>query len=128
MRTDRLVEEHNVKLRHTMFPLPPETPEEGWSLEDLFGGQRECVDSMCQRLVSLMEAEGFPYGDRTHTYNSRLAQELAKWADTQPDGADIHKALYRACTPCSIDLLTIIGNNYDRLEHRSSDTTIYWQH
>ena len=30
------------------------------------------------------------------TYNSRLAQELAKWAETQPGGATIHDALYRA--------------------------------
>jgi predicted DsbA family dithiol-disulfide isomerase len=43
-----------------------------------------------------MDAEGLPYGRRTHTYNSRLAQELGKWADTQPGGEAIHDALYRA--------------------------------
>ena len=37
-----------------------------------------------------------PYGRRTHTYNSRLAQELGKWADTQPGGEAIHDALYKA--------------------------------
>ena len=96
MRTDRLVKEYNVALRHTMFPLHPDTPEDGLSLMDLFGGQRAHVDSMRQRLVPLMEAEGLPYGDRTHTYNSRLGQELAKWAERQPGGARIHDALYRA--------------------------------
>lgn len=30
------------------------------------------------------------------TYNSRLAQELGKWADTQVGGAAIHDLLYRA--------------------------------
>ena len=30
------------------------------------------------------------------TYNSRLAQELGKWADTVPGGEAIHDALYRA--------------------------------
>jgi predicted DsbA family dithiol-disulfide isomerase len=30
------------------------------------------------------------------TYNSRLAQELGKWADTQPGGGAIHDALFRA--------------------------------
>jgi predicted DsbA family dithiol-disulfide isomerase len=30
------------------------------------------------------------------TYNSRLAQELAKWAETQEGGTEIHDALYRA--------------------------------
>ena len=43
-----------------------------------------------------MAEEGLPYGDRTHTYNSRLAQELGKWAETQPGGEAIHMALYQA--------------------------------
>ncbi len=47
-----------------------------------------------------MADEGLPYGDRTHTYNSRLGQELAKWAERQPGGGGgggkIHDALYRA--------------------------------
>jgi len=43
-----------------------------------------------------MDAEGLAYGTRTHTYNSRLAQELAKWADSQPGFEAIHGALYRA--------------------------------
>jgi predicted DsbA family dithiol-disulfide isomerase len=30
------------------------------------------------------------------TYNSRLAQELGAWADTQPGGEAIHDALFRA--------------------------------
>ncbi len=49
-----------------------------------------------QRMKTLMDAEGLPYGRRTHTYNSRLAQELGKWADTEPGGGALHDALYRA--------------------------------
>jgi predicted DsbA family dithiol-disulfide isomerase len=48
------------------------------------------------RMKELMDAEDLPYSHRTHTYNSRLAQELGKWADTQPGGEAIHDALYRA--------------------------------
>ena len=48
------------------------------------------------RMKALMDAEGLPYGRRTHSYNSRLAQELGKWADTQPNGEAIHDKLYRA--------------------------------
>ena len=47
-------------------------------------------------MKSLMDAEGLPYERRSHTYNSRLAQELAKWADSQPGFEAIHAALYRA--------------------------------
>ena len=44
----------------------------------------------------LMEKEGLPYGKRTHTYNSRLAQEIGAWADTQKGGEVMHDALYNA--------------------------------
>lgn len=47
-------------------------------------------------MTRLMVEEGLPYGKRTHTYNSRLAQELAAWADTQPGGDAIHEVLFHA--------------------------------
>ena len=54
-------------------------------------------EAMYRRMKGLMDAEGLPYSRRTHTYNSRLAQELGKWADTRPGGGDkLHDALYRA--------------------------------
>ena len=78
------------------FPLHPETPEEGIRIEELFAGRDLDLDAMYQRMKALMDAEGLPYGQRTRTYNSRLAQELGKWADTQPQGGAIHEALYKA--------------------------------
>jgi len=51
---------------------------------------------MQARMRGLMAQEGLPYGERTHTYNSRLAQELGTWASTQADGAGIHDALFQA--------------------------------
>jgi predicted DsbA family dithiol-disulfide isomerase len=78
------------------FPLHPDTPTEGLRLEDLFRGRGFDLEAMYIRMKRLMDAEGLPYGRRTHTYNSRLAQELAKWADSQPGYDSIHGALYRA--------------------------------
>jgi len=78
------------------FPLHPETPEQGISIEALFAGRNIDMDAMYERMKGLMDAEGLPYGRRSHTYNSRLAQELGKWADTQPGGAAIHDALFKA--------------------------------
>jgi len=44
-----------------------------------------------------MDREGLPYNvDRRWSYNSRLAQELAKWAETKSDGEQIYDALFRA--------------------------------
>jgi predicted DsbA family dithiol-disulfide isomerase len=51
---------------------------------------------MNAQMKARMEAEGLPYGERTMTYNSRLAQEVGKWADTQPGGEAIHDAMFRA--------------------------------
>jgi predicted DsbA family dithiol-disulfide isomerase len=78
------------------FPLHPETPAEGARLEDLFAGRGIDLEAMYQNMKALMDAEGLPYERRTHTYNSRLAQELGKWADTQPGGEAIHDLLYTA--------------------------------
>ncbi len=47
-------------------------------------------------MTGLMAQEGLPYGDRSHTYNSRLAQELARWAVGQPAGEAIHDPLFKA--------------------------------
>src|SRR5207237_8696137 len=78
------------------FPLHPETPAEGRSMAELYAGRNVDPEATYARMKGLMDAEGLPYGRRTHTYNSRLAQELGKWADTQPGGEALHDALYRA--------------------------------
>ncbi len=96
MRIEKLKAEHNVKVEWVHFPLHPETPPEGRSLADLFAGRKVDRKAMHAQMKARMDAEGLPYGERTMTYNSRLAQELGKWADTQPGGEAIHDALFRA--------------------------------
>jgi len=85
-----------VKIEWVHFPLHPDTPAEGRSLADLFAGRNMDRKAMHAQMKARMEAEGLPYGERTMTYNSRLAQELGKWADTQPGGEALHDALFRA--------------------------------
>ena len=80
----------------THFPLHPDTPQAGRSLEELFAGRQVDLRASQARMQDLMAQEGLPYGQRTHTYNSRLAQELGKWADTQTQGAAFHDAMFRA--------------------------------
>jgi predicted DsbA family dithiol-disulfide isomerase len=95
-RVARLKKEHGVKVEMVHFPLHPETPAQGKSLEQLFAGRGYDIPKMQAQMRARMQAEGLPYGDRKMTYNSRLAQELGKWADTQPGGEAIHDALFRA--------------------------------
>jgi predicted DsbA family dithiol-disulfide isomerase len=96
VRIERLKAEHNVKVEWVHFPLHPDTPAEGRALADLFAGRNVDRKAMHAQMKARMDAEGLPYGERTMTYNSRLAQELGKWADTQPGGEALHDALFRA--------------------------------
>ena len=48
---------------------------------------------MKRRFGALMAEEGLEYGERTHTYNSRLAQELAVWGDEAGVTDALHDAL-----------------------------------
>jgi predicted DsbA family dithiol-disulfide isomerase len=96
VRVEKLKEKFDVETVLVHFPLHPETPEEGSSMAEMYAARGLDPEAMYQRMKGLMDAEGLPYGRRTHTYNSRLAQELGKWADTRPDGAALHDALYRA--------------------------------
>src|SRR5438067_9332204 len=69
---------------------------EGRAMAEFYAQRNIDPEAAFQRMKTLMDAEGLPYERRTHTYNSRLAQELGKWADTQPGGATIHDLLYKA--------------------------------
>jgi len=88
--------EEHVKVVYIHFPLHPETPAEGMTLVQLFAGRNMDLEAMYQRMAGLMKQEGLPYSRRTHTYNSRLSQEVGKWAEQQPGGEAIHDALFRA--------------------------------
>jgi predicted DsbA family dithiol-disulfide isomerase len=92
-----LKEKYNIEMKWIHFPLHPDTPQEGRAMTDLFAGRSEAeMKARQDQMKGLMEQEGLPYGERTHTYNSRLAQEIGAWADSQEGGDVMHDALYRA--------------------------------
>jgi predicted DsbA family dithiol-disulfide isomerase len=68
----------------------------GRPLEDLFAGRPVNLDEMRRRLCEAARGEGLPFADRTMTYNSRLAQELGKWAESQGQGDAFHHAAFAA--------------------------------
>ena len=76
MRTEQLRREFGLKLRHPVFPPPPQTPAEGLELAELFAGRGRDLDAMLARLQAVAAEVGLPLGERTRTYNSRRAQEL----------------------------------------------------
>ena len=51
---------------------------------------------MMAHLTQVANGLGLPFGDRKMTYNSRLAQELGKWAESKGKGHEFHNAIFRA--------------------------------
>ena len=96
MRIDQLRKNYEIEIRWTAFPLHPETPEEGLTLEELFGGRSVDIEKRKLRLKQVADELGLPLGERKKTYNSRLAQELAKWAESKGKGDEFNETLFRA--------------------------------
>jgi predicted DsbA family dithiol-disulfide isomerase len=96
VRIDQLRQNYEIEIRWRAFPLHPETPEQGTLLTDLFAGRSPAdIESMKQRLKGVADEVGLPMGERKYTYNSRLAQELAKWAESEEKGDQFHEAVFR---------------------------------
>jgi predicted DsbA family dithiol-disulfide isomerase len=91
-----LQKEYDLTVRWTAFPLHPEIPEEGMTLEQLFAGRPIDWNEVITRLKKAAQDAGLPFAERRMTYNSRLAQELGKWAETRGSGEAYHRAVFRA--------------------------------
>jgi len=91
-RVEKLRRNFDVDVQWLFFPLHPDTPANGLLLTELFAGRAIDIEAIHARLKSLMEAEGLQFNARTHTYNSRLAQELAKAFDSLRD--PLYKAYF----------------------------------
>ncbi|OGP50381.1 MAG: hypothetical protein A2Y79_11710 [Deltaproteobacteria bacterium RBG_13_43_22] len=87
--------EFEINIHWIAFPLHPETPEDGQSIEQLFAGRLDIIQVMA-RLKQAAQDAGLPFGDRKMTYNSRLAQELGKWTESKGKGEEFHQAVFRA--------------------------------
>lgn len=95
-RVKKIRQNFDIKVQLVHFPLHPGTPAEGQTLLNLFGCGPEDIKAKNTRMKGLMDAEGLPYNERSHTYNSRLAQEIGSWAETQSEGTTIHDKFFEA--------------------------------
>jgi len=96
VRIDRLKKEYEIEVKWAAFPLHPETPEKGLTLAELFAGRTVDIQGILLRLKRVAGEIGLPLADRIKTYNSRLAQELAKWAEAEGKGDEFHAAVFNA--------------------------------
>ncbi|RJP69693.1 MAG: DsbA family oxidoreductase [Candidatus Abyssobacteria bacterium SURF_17] len=96
MRIERLRKNYVIEVRWTAFPLHPDTPEGGLTLQELFRGRPIDLNAVKAHLKQVADELGLPLADRERTFNSRLAQELAKWAESRGKGGVFHEAVFRA--------------------------------
>ena len=116
MRTDQLKKDFMIQVRWIAFPLHPDTPGDGLTLQQLFVGRPIDIGKMMERLRQVARELGLPLGERDKTYNSRLAQELAKWAESKDKGDEFHEAVFRAYFVAGrnigkIDELVLLANS-----------------
>jgi predicted DsbA family dithiol-disulfide isomerase len=120
-----LQQEHALKVQWIAFPLHPETPEQGQTLEELFAGRSIDIPQMLTRLKRAADDLGLPFGRRAMTFNSRNAQETGKWAEAQGRGDAFHQRVFRAYfgdglniaqTAVLADLATDVGLDGDAVE------------
>ncbi len=80
---------------------------------------------MMQNLRKTAANLGLPLGNRKKTYNSRLAQELGKWAETKYTGDAFHAEVFKvyfvdgkniAKLPVLLDLAEFAGLNREEAE------------
>lgn len=96
MGVARLQAETGIEVQWRGFPLHPETPPDGLTLEELFAGRGVDVESVLDRLRRTAAEVGVPLGDRRRTFNSRRAQELARWAEARGFGDAFREKTFRA--------------------------------
>jgi len=98
---------------------------EGLTLEKLFEGRGVDIHEVMERLRRVALEEGLPFGKREKTYNSRLAQEMGKWAESEGRGALFHKAAFHAyfydginigLTPNLVNLAVKVGLSREKAE------------
>jgi len=96
VRIDCLKKDYEIQTKWVFFPLRPDAPEDGITLEEIYAGRGVDIHQVRQRLNQVARELGLPFSERKMTYNSRRAQELAKWAESKGVGEEFHRAVFRA--------------------------------
>ena len=65
-------------------------------MEQLFAGRQIDIPEMLKRLEQTAAGLGLPFGERPMSFNSRRAQEAAKWAESHGKADAFHNAVFRA--------------------------------
>ena len=100
--------EHPMKVTYVMYPLHPETPFSGLTLDELFAGRGIDVGAAQRAIRDKAISLGLEFADRTHTFNSRSAQIIGK--------AMVEQQLFDQYRPAVIHSYFGRGENISSLE------------
>lgn len=92
----RLEREYDVKIRYRAFPLHPDIPKKGMPIQELFGHDFPLMTDKMHQLEKIAVSLGLPFAKRSTISDSRLSQELAKWAETKGRLREYQDAIYKA--------------------------------
>ncbi|MBI9088402.1 MAG: DsbA family protein [Desulfobacterium sp.] len=92
----RLRNEYDIRVVWRAFPLHPDIPEDGLLIEELFGNNFPVMNDKIQQLEKKASELGLPLARRTAISDSRLSQELGKWAETKGKSDEYRDAIYEA--------------------------------
>lgn len=100
----KLLRQYEVKVIWRAFPLHPDIPAGGLPIDTLFGGNFPLMTEKMQQLEKIAASHGLTLSKRTTISDSRLAQELGKWAQTQGKLEAYHDAVYKAYFADGLDI------------------------
>jgi predicted DsbA family dithiol-disulfide isomerase len=92
----KLKREYDVEICYRAFPLHPDIPEGGMPIEELFGNNFPVMNDKMQKMENIASSLELPLAKRSAISNSRLSQELAKWAETKGKLEEYQDAIYTA--------------------------------
>ena len=93
---ERLQHEFGLDIRWTAFPLYTEIPKKGLTFDAMFADENADINRLITILKRIAHRLGLPFGEPKNTYNSRLAHELGKWAESKGKGDEFRKAVFYA--------------------------------
>ena len=88
-------QDYEIEIQWIAFPLRPDTPQEGESLEQVLARRGAKMEEVAARQRAVAKAEGLALAERSMIYNSRLAQELSKWAEEEGRGEEFHHEAFQ---------------------------------
>jgi predicted DsbA family dithiol-disulfide isomerase len=100
----RLKKEYDICVVWNAYPLLPDIPEGGLLIEKLFDYNFPVMNDKIQELEKKAAEVGLPLAMPSAISNTRLSQELGKWAETKGQSDEYRDGIYEAYFASGLNL------------------------